>query len=220
MGAGKSTLRFYGLVMLGLGLAFVAMTVHPEESSPGTAGARLGRGDSEALRQEQVQWATYRNQRWGFCIGYPAGWMLREGFDGAGMSASPQPEGGTLGKSVVSAGASANQLVDLTSGPPRTLEQNFEIDLDGLRESHPEHLEVLEERRAKFSDLPALVTVTRWIEPTNDITWVEETLWILKNQVIYAVELKCPRSELRRLEPILKKMTKTLVLHCDPHSAG
>ena len=59
-----------------------------------------------------------------------------------------------------------------------------------------------------------MVTAIRWADPASRGTWVEETFWIIKNQVVYAVELKCPQSEFRRMEPIYKKMRKTLVLDC------
>ena len=179
-----------------------------------TSVARGDPDDSQPVGRESQIWTTYRNRRWGFCVSYPSNWRLEEGFDGAGMSASPPQERSTLKRSVVSAGALRNQLEGLTSGAPRTLEQNFEIDLKGLNQSRVDHLEVLQERRAKFRDVSALLTTIRWTDLLDRVTWVEATFWVIKDGVVYTIGLKCPQDDVHRMMAVHKKMTQTFALHC------
>jgi hypothetical protein len=141
---------------------------------------------------------------------------LQEGFDGAGVSASQPQQGNSLKRSTVSAGGLPNQLVDLASGAPRTLEENFQIDLEGLRDSGVEHLEVLQDRRAKFRGRPSLLTAVRWTDTGGAVTWVEKTFWLISDGVVYSVRLKCPRGDLQHMQHIYDEMVETFALHCPP----
>ncbi len=202
--------------MVTLLLWLTAVGMEPEGFTQGGGSAQLSPDDAQSAGTLQGRWKTYRNRRWGFCVSYPPGWVLKEGINGAGASASLVNSGSLPGRPLLSVGALPNQLVNLTSGAPRTLEENFQVDLDGLRESHAEHMKVLRERRTKFRGLPALVTIKRYDDPGNNMTQVEETLWIMKDQVLYSVELKCPLGEVASMEAIYKKMIRTLMLDCRP----
>ncbi|HEV2349796.1 MAG TPA: hypothetical protein VG028_08135 [Terriglobia bacterium] len=177
-------------------------------------GREAGLDNQGSPGHTEGKWKIYRNERWGFCVAYPSGWSLLEGFDGAGMSATPPQQTGVTKGTRISAGALPNQLLGMTSGPPRTLEQNFEIDLRAHRESGDRDVQVLLERRISFSGLLALTTAMRWTDPTRGLRWFEETLWIMKKEAVYTVELRCPPAEMPRLEAIHEKMVKTLALDC------
>jgi hypothetical protein len=170
---------------------------------------------SATLAEQAPRWKLYSNVRWGFCISYPVAWHLHEGFDRTGMDVSPPRAGLQSEGSGVWVGALPNQLVDTTSGPPMTLDQNFRVKLDGLRKyDGAQDIHVLRRRITRFLGDAALATVLHYRDPVSGATWVVETLWFNHKQAVYSLELRCRPRELNYLKPIYAKMLRTFSYSC------
>lgn len=164
-------------------------------------------------------WEFYRNERWNFCLRYPFTWSKVEPFDGSGvMLYPPQKNVPWALKSSISVGALPNQLTDITSGSPRTLEENFKEGIQGLGKN----VAVLEKRSINIEGSRGLLTKIRYEGTTAGITWEDiEITFITKEDVLYSLELKCRPNEVIDLEPIFEEIAyRTFKRKCKATGAG
>lgn len=160
-------------------------------------------------------WARYRNQRWGFCVSYPSTWAKMEGADQSGAAFfSPTRRPGA--QTSISVGALPNQPSDATQPRLKTLSEIFQDSQVGLREYwHAQQVVVLSKREEYFRGEPAMLTEIQYRDHNDGLTWIEETLRVNHDQVIFTFDLRCQPPELGALNPIFKKITRDFRFDCN-----
>jgi hypothetical protein len=126
----------------------------------------------------------YRNDRWGFCFKYPAGWLPYEGVDKAGVRL-------TRGGGAISVGALPNHESD--SGEPMTLDELTSGDLQDFGVAMtpaPKDVKVISRRKTTFLDLPAMRTEVTYTQ--GGAAKVEETIYVIKDNAVYDFTVRCP----------------------------
>lgn len=90
-----------------------------------------------------------------------------------------------------------------------TLEQNFTVSLSGLRDYwHASDIVVLKKHALRFEGYPALDTTIQYREGQGAglNTWIERTIFINKDEVIFTADLKAPARRFQKLGPIFTEI--------------
>lgn len=98
---------------------------------------------------------------------------------------------------------------------PVSLGEDLEDHLNGLRKfERAERLEVLSKREISFLGNPALFTKSRYYDPLDRATWMEEVLFVNRAQTLYRLELECRADQLERFEPVFQYLISTFRFDC------
>lgn len=187
-GKGCPRIAVYGLVTA----AVCALT---SISAPG-AGARKS--------------AEYWNQRWNFCVAYPASWDHTEPFDGSGVELKPAADSdGTITVSALPTQASR--------GNPSRVQTPLEGIESGLSyiRSHGAH-DMKVERRHRGTFLgheSARVTFT--YRSQDGVYWLaKEVDFSTPSGVTFHLGLKVPPEEGPIFAPVFAEISRSLRLNC------
>lgn len=172
-------------------------------------------GVSASKNHPQARWTHYVNARWGFCVDYPARWKAHVLEDGSGVrlyrdkSADPS-RGPSLSISALPDQPDVdNANIVLDDSPPLDLEGNFARTLESLRKyGHALDIRVLEKRQLEFQGYAALKTKFVYQAGARHqpaaAQWVDETLWVNKEYIIFTATLSGQSDKVRRLEPVYR----------------
>jgi hypothetical protein len=131
----------------------------------------------------------YANSRWGFCVSYPSGWNLREGFNKAGAEFfAPDHLGAGLG---IGAGALQNQpLWTLSDAPedesnrrPMTLEENVQGHLKAFADFSKSHVDVIDNSPTVLQGVGARALTVRYQK--DGLAWQDKSIMVLKGEGVY-----------------------------------
>ncbi len=163
-----------------------------------------------------IQWKSYRNERWGFCSEVPQDWRMGEGINGAGGRFDVPGSGGT---SSIAVGALPNQCVDTHEryGPRcdrrQTLQEIDTGDLQQLKDQGVKALRVIALRTESFRGMDALFTRRSYREKGSAVT--EQVLRFLANGNVYAIEFQCRPRDVAECEAVFRHIAATLKLRCE-----
>jgi len=165
--------------------------------------------------KEDRAWKSYRNSQWGYCFSYPARWLKGEAFEGAGfvVSIGEKKFSGAVGEIDVTA------LLPAAAVGPRAetidLGQDLQAHFDGLKRFvRAERVETLDQRRMNLLGSAALFTKTRYYDPQERATWLEELLLVNRNNALFRLELECRADHSDRFEPVFSRVIETFRFDC------
>jgi hypothetical protein len=174
-------------------------------------GAFVNVGNNE---KQDRSWKRYHNSSLGYCVSYPAHWLRGEAFDGAGLFVETGSSKFSRPSGAIDFGALSALLKDARA-IPISLSQNLEDHLEGLQKfERAERMEVLEKRELKFQGHSALFTKNRYYDPQERATWMEEVLFVNRNETLYRLELQCRAGEIERFEPVFAHLMSTFQFDC------
>lgn len=171
-------------------------------------------GPESHFKQDRA-WKVYRHPSLGYCVSYPSRWHKSDAFDGAGLLVST----GATKFSRPSGAIDFAVLSDPPSADARSrrvsLREDLQDHLDVLvRFERAERMEFLEKRELSFLGSAALFTKNRYYDPQDRKSWVEEILFINREETLYRIEMQCRADQLTRFEPIFSYLLTTFRFDC------
>jgi hypothetical protein len=165
------------------------------------------------LRGKEAPAVRYRNERWGFCLSYPTAWSTDEGVNRSGI-AIYTPESSPA-RAIITVGALPNQPAGMDSDKPMGLEQNVKTYVHSLQ-THPvdpiTHVHLVREGPLRFQGVSAIRTEISYDEGGS--AWVEQTVWFLRNDAVYTLQLKCLSRDRERYDPVFEQVRQTFRFEC------
>jgi hypothetical protein len=175
------------------------------------AGFALG---GSVPRQDTV-WKRYYNANAGYCVNYPARWYKADAFDGSGLYVMSGVTKHSRATGEIDIGLFRNAANQLAHATNVSLVDDFESHVDGLKKfERAERVEVLEQRPMEVAGNSALFTKDRYYDPQDRSTWLEEVLFVQRNEEIYRVELECKADQAQRFERVFTQLVSTLQFDC------
>lgn len=155
----------------------------------------------------------YRNERWGFCLSYPSSWSTDEGVNKSGIAIYTPELLPT--RAMITVGALPNQPAGIDSDKPMDLEQNVKTYVHSLQ-IHPmepiTHVRLVREGRLQFLGVSAISTEISYDQA--DSPWIEQTVWVLRNEAVYTLQLKCLSRDRERYDPVFEQVRNTFRFEC------
>jgi hypothetical protein len=180
---------------------------------PLTAGA----GNIGTIKPE-TSWKLYRNKQWGYCVSYPSRWFKGEAWEGSGIFVKTGVKKHSRAVGEIDIGAAPNQPKNFDRRTAMSLTDNFELHVEGLKKfERAERLEILEERPIQLSGNRALFTRDRYFDPQDGRTWVDEIVFVNRNETLYTLELECRADQVARFEPVFTHFVSTFQVNCGTH---
>jgi hypothetical protein len=160
-------------------------------------------------------WKRYHNASFGYCVNYPSRWSRGDAFDGGGLFVKTGSVDSSRPTGAIDIGPLSFPLEDARMRPVN-LSETLEDHLEGLRKfERAERLEVLVKQEIPFLGQPALFTKSRYYDPLDRATWVEEVLFVNHAQTLYRLELECRADQVMRFEPVFLHLLSTFQFECD-----
>jgi hypothetical protein len=160
-------------------------------------------------------WKRFRSRDHGYCVSYPSRWSRGMAFDGAGLFVETNSGKSSRPTGEIDFGPLSTPLADARMQPV-SLTENFEAHLDGLRRfQRAERMEILEKREMQFLGNSALFTKSRYYDPQDRATWMEEVLFVNRAETLYRIELECRADQLTRFEPVFSHLVGTFQFDCE-----
>jgi hypothetical protein len=160
-------------------------------------------------------WKRYQNQQLGYCLSYPSRWLRGDAFDGAGfyMETGMKKYSRPLGEIDVGV------LPPLSEDVPHTsavrLIENLQLHLEGLKTfERAENMQVLEKREMQFLGSPGLFTKDRYYDPQDRHTWIDEVIFVERNNRLFRFELECSADQLARFESVFTRLLGSFQFEC------
>jgi hypothetical protein len=172
-------------------------------------------GTQVPIRAADEGLRMYHNERWGFCLTYPSDWALQEGFNKAGIRLSGpglKPVGSISIGALPDQPRGGNVNDNLDDDTPMTLTDNVQNYIRRLGAPNSAGFELMENTAGSFRGASAAFTTVKL--PGRGGAIIEKTIWILSRGALFSLVLKCPSSDLSRLEPTFKKVTDSFVFQC------
>ena len=170
-------------------------------------------GASSGNNRPAAAWTHYVNSRWGFCVDYPTPWKASPLTDGSGVTLYPPASTDPNRGPYISIGGLPDQPdignanIVLDDSPPLDLEGNFARTLETLHEyDHASEIRVLQKRKLQFQEYPALRTKFQYRTAPDGSQWLDESLWINKEYIIFTARIFGPPDEVRSLEPVYQEI--------------
>jgi hypothetical protein len=174
--------------------------------------AAWGHGDFD--QKLDRSWKRYRNNEYGYCVSYPSRWVRGEAFEGAGLFVETgsrkfsRPLGAIDFEAIAGAPKDARAL-------PVSLAEDLEDHLNGLQKfERAERMEILEKRDMQLQGSAALFTKHRYYDPQERATWMEEVLFVSRNDTVYRFEMDCRADQIERFAPVFKYLVGTVQFDC------
>jgi hypothetical protein len=171
-------------------------------------------GGGEFGQRLDRQWKRYRNSEYGYCVSYPSRWVRGEAFEGAGLFVE-------TGLKKFSRPVGAIDFEVLSSVPkdaralPVSLAESLEDHLAGLQKfERAERMEILEKREMQVQGSAALFTKHRYYDPQDRATWMEEVVFVNRNENLYRFEMDCRAEQFRRFAPVFEYLVGTVQFDC------
>lgn len=160
-------------------------------------------------------WKQYRNVQRGYCVSYPSRWGRGDAFEGAGLfvETGEKKFSKPMGEIDVAAVPTPSDAKARTAS--LTLVEDLKLHLAGLAKfERAERVEVLEQRPLQLGGRPALFTKDRYYDPLERATWIEETVFSHRDDVVYRLELECRADQTGRFEPVFSRLINTFQFDC------
>jgi hypothetical protein len=171
-----------------------------------------GRGNFD--QKLDRSWKRYRNSEYSYCVSYPARWVRGEAFEGAGLFVETgskkfsRPIGAIDFEAISSVPKDARVL-------PVSLAANLQDHLAGLQKfERAERMEILEKHDMIMQGSSALFTKHRYYDPQERATWIEEVLFVNRNETVYRFELDCKADQIERFAPVFDYLVGTVQFDC------
>lgn len=162
---------------------------------------------SSVLRAQTEGWATYKNDRWGFQIEYPASWEHDEGIDHAGIAVWLGGDRLKDEQPTIEVGGRSNQ-------PSWGNVENREQVLSEVFSGRPDVVmkigksEVLSKKKASFADSPAIFATIAY--RAGGRAWIAKTIdFISGDDVVYHLELRCRQAQLSKFDSVFQHVTSS-----------
>jgi hypothetical protein len=159
-------------------------------------------------------WKRYRNNEYGYCVSIPARWVKGEAFEGAGLYVETgvkkfsRPMGAIDFEALLSPPKDARAL-------PANLAENLTDHLSVLQKfERAERLEILEKHETSLQGSEALFAKDRYYDPQERATWIEEMLFVNRNETVYRFELDCLADQIERFEPVFDHLVASVQFDC------
>ena len=167
---------------------------------------------SQLAHPRDQDWKHYKNQRWGFCVAYPRGWLHNEGINKAGISVYPEQDGPGANWSDISVGA---LLVSRAAdGHLPTVQENFAGVDKTRREMGATDLVVIDEHETAIDNHSAVFRKVTYKDSAG-LIWMDETIaFQTPDGLGYALELKSHPLDVAKLEPIFNAVIRTFRIDC------
>jgi hypothetical protein len=170
--------------------------------------AAWGRSDFD--QRLDRSWKRYRNSEYGYCVSYPSRWVRGEAFEGAGLFVETglkkfsRPIGAIDFEVISSAPKDARAL-------PANLAEDLRDHLAGLQKfERAERMQILEKREMQVQGSEALFTKHRYYDPQERATWMEEVLFVGRNETVYRFEMDCRADQFNRFAPVFEYLVGTV----------
>jgi hypothetical protein len=174
--------------------------------------AAWGRGNFD--QKLDRSWKRYRNGDYGYCVSYPSRWQRGEAFDGAGLFVETGAKRYSRPTGAIDFAAISTVPKDARAVPV-SLVENLQDHLAGLRKfERAERMEILEKRELRVQGSAALFTKHRYYDPQERATWMEEVLFVNRNETVYRLELDCRADQIERFAPVFEYLVGTLQFDC------
>ena len=165
--------------------------------------------------KQDRSWKQYRNQQLGYCLTYPSRWLRGDAFDGAGFYV----ETGVKKYSRPLGEIDVGVLPPLSGEVPHTsavsLIEDLQLHLEGLKTfERAENMEVLEKRSMQFLGSPALFTKDRYYDPQDRHNWIDEVVFVQRNNILFRFELECSADQLARFESVFTRLLDSFQFEC------
>jgi hypothetical protein len=159
-------------------------------------------------------WKRYRNPEYGYCVSIPSRWVKGAAFEGAGlyvetgMQKFSRPMGAIDFEAISSPPKDARIL-------PVSLADSLQDHLSGLQKfERAERMEILEERETSVQGSAALFAKHRYYDPQERASWMEEVLFVNRNETVYRFELNCRPDQIARFAPVFQHLVGTVEFDC------
>jgi hypothetical protein len=175
-----------------------------------------GFGSSASAAKQDAVWKRYYNAEAKYCVSYPSHWYKADAFDGSGLYViagvkKHSRATGEIDLGIVDSAASANQA----HATAIKLTDDFASHLDVLKKfERADRVEVLDQHTTQVAGNPALFTKDRYYDPQDRSTWLEEILFVQRNQDLYRLELECKADQIARFEPVFSQFVNSLEFDC------
>ena len=168
---------------------------------------------ASVLRQD-TSWKRYRNSAANFCVSYPSKWLVADAFEGSGIvfSSGPKKHSRPSGEIDISALPVASSLSESSF----TLDVDFQSHLDGLKRFvRVKDLQILDQRETNLLGMSGLWARSRYTDPFDHSSWIEEMLLARRRDVLYRIELECPSDQAARFESVFNQIVATFQPDCN-----
>jgi hypothetical protein len=164
-------------------------------------------------------WKRYVNAKTGYCVSYPRRWVRGDAYDGDGLYAESgmRKLSAPLGSLDISATSEEN-LTPQAKTPaiqPVNFNADAESHMDGLKRFlRVQDTEILDRRPFKLAGADSLLLKTRYFDPREHSSWIEEIVFARKNGVLYRLELQARADQIERFEPIFTRFVNSFQFEC------
>lgn len=172
-------------------------------------------GGVASVPKQDRSWKQYRNKRGNYCVSYPSRWMKGDAYDGAGLfvrvgqtkyAASPL---GEIDVSVLEPGEPLPRVAALN------LADNVQFHLEGVMKfQRAQQVQVMETRRITIADHPALFSKDRYFDPLERASWMEEVIFVNRDDQLYRLELVCLAKDAERFERVFQQVVDSFSFNC------
>ena len=171
-------------------------------------------GHGSAEQKLDRSWKRYRNPEYGYCVSIPSRWTKGEAFEGAGLYVESgerkfsRPVGAIDFEAIASTPKDARIL-------PVNLARDLQDHLDVLQKfERAERMEILEKREVMMQGNNGLFTKHRYYDPQERATWMEEVLFVNRNDTVYRFELDCRADQIERFAAVFEHLVGTVQFDC------
>jgi len=176
--------------------------------------AAWGHGNTNFEDKLDRSWKHYRNPEYGYCVSIPSRWEKGEAFEGAGLYVHSglrkfsRPVGSIDFEAISRAPQDARIL-------PVNLADSLQDHLTGLQKfERAERMEILEKRDLHMQGSAALFTKDRYYDPQERATWMEEVLFVNRNETLYRFEVDCRADQIERFAAVFEHLVESVHFDC------
>jgi hypothetical protein len=174
--------------------------------------AAWGRGDFD--QKLDRSWKRYRNSEYSYCVSYPSRWVRGEAFEGAGLFVETGAKKFSRPIGAIDFEVMATESKDARTVPVN-LAESLQDHLIGLQKfERAERMEILDKHATSVQGNDALFTKHRYYDPQERATWMEEVLFVNRNQTVYRFELACRADQIERFAQVFEYLVGTLQFNC------
>jgi hypothetical protein len=171
-------------------------------------------GPASPPKQDR-SWKQYRNQQFGYCVSYPSRWLKGDAFEGAGFYVETGLKKYSRPLGEIDIGVFLPMSTDAPHTAAVNLTEHLQAHLDGLKTfERAKDMEVLEKRSMQFLDNPALFMKDRYYDPQDRRTWIDEVIFVQRENRLFRFELECTADQLVRFEAVFTRLLSSFQFEC------
>jgi hypothetical protein len=175
----------------------------------------VGPAAADSPPKQDRSWKQYRNQQLGYCVSYPNRWLKGEAFEGAGFYVATGLKKYSRPLGEIDVGVLPPLPTDAPHTTDISLTENLQAHLDGLKTfERARNMEVLEKRSMQFLGSPALFMKDRYYDPQDRHMWIDEVVFVQRENRLFRFELECSADQLERFEPVFTRLLSSFQFEC------